>query len=317
MDKAGTTSSPDSDVTEWSIAPPSHQLQWPFWLSLRWLFPLALVVTIIGVILGGIGNSLTVHHYYKERKKRATNVFILTLAIVDLLTCLLLFPWMPLFVYHPKLVLTESWLSTLHKIWGYTLMFFILKSLYLLAMMSIDRYNAIGDGLRARISYNLSRIIVLIGFMGSVFFTVLYIWLREIVGTSKPLLKAFIVPQVSAIVTILVMYARIYNLLNKKHLQVGTALYSIPRSTTQDSGVGLSVAPPPMKKNSPKVKTIQMLSFITVIFFVTFSPVYVLVLTLDVPPYLVFTYVVNHVTNPIVYYIMNPAFKKEIRAVFL
>ncbi|ELU17067.1 hypothetical protein CAPTEDRAFT_206377 [Capitella teleta] len=69
-------------------------------------------------------------------------------------------------------------------------------------------------------------------------------------------------------------------------------------------------------RKNPALKTIRMLFIMAVIFIASYLPVLVITTKLQKPVYLVFTYIINHVANPLVHFVMNESFRDYAMSVF-
>ncbi|XP_076084135.1 uncharacterized protein LOC143054924 [Mytilus galloprovincialis] len=113
-------------------------LQWENYNLAKALTPVTIYLIIL-MIIGIFGNSLVIY-VYKFRFKRSTSrIFILSLAIFDLLTCLFGMPYHILDMIYP---LTFVW-NGVCKGLSFALTFTILASIFVLNLIAIDRYRKI------------------------------------------------------------------------------------------------------------------------------------------------------------------------------
>ena len=118
------------------------------------LIPVTVYVIILMII--GVFGNLMVLYVYKFRFNRSTSrVFILSLAMFDLVTCLLGLPFHILDLTYP---LTFVW-DEVCKTLSFSLMFTILASIFVLDLIAIDRYRKICKPFRKQLSASGTKII--------------------------------------------------------------------------------------------------------------------------------------------------------------
>lgn len=97
------------------------------------------VYLVMLMIIGVIGNAIVLY-VYKYRFRRSTSrIFILCLAIFDMITCLLGMPYHIIDMLYPYMFVWD----TTCKVMSFSLTFTILSSIFILNLIAIDRYRKI------------------------------------------------------------------------------------------------------------------------------------------------------------------------------
>ena len=99
------------------------------------------VLVFLGVfsLVGTIGNALVIHVYRQKRDKLVSTVFILTLAIVDLSTCLLVIPY----TMYMEASLYYMPYDIMCKLYGFLITCNIPFSAFVMVAIAVDRYFCI------------------------------------------------------------------------------------------------------------------------------------------------------------------------------
>lgn len=265
-----------------------------------WVKPMSLCMAIIASIFGIFGNLMVCQFFYNKRKKIATNLFILLLGISDTATCSVTIPFLPCFTYFASLSVTHPWFLSLQKLWSYGLMLSTYYSLFLLDAIAMDRHRAICHGLKTQLKYNRAKFIGTGGFIFCTVLTILTGILLEF-NFKNPVMKISMAPQLVGIFIIIFSYSHIFLFLQNRKRRI---------SPTEISSFAMQKR---FQMPNQSKKPIQMLALITAVFFLAYLPIYTIALALNLRPYLLFTWIINHVANPIVYYAMNSGFKTHVK----
>lgn len=118
-------------------------------------------------LFGIVGNGLVILVYQRKKSKTTANIFMLNLAWLDGLCCLLLHPYAIFKLCHP---LDQGW-TTVCKVFEFLVHTAFSASVCLLTVMAIDRYLAVCRALdfvrSQRLSYVMSGISFAVGCFGS------------------------------------------------------------------------------------------------------------------------------------------------------
>ncbi|XP_064599413.1 cholecystokinin receptor type A-like [Liolophura sinensis] len=123
---------------------------------------------VILMLVGIVGNGLVILVYQRKKIKTTANVFMLSLAWLDLLSCVLLHPYAIFKLCHPL----DQWWTTVCKVFEFLVHTTFCSSVCLLTVIAIDRYLAVCRALsfiRAqRVSYVMVGIGIAVGCVGSI-----------------------------------------------------------------------------------------------------------------------------------------------------
>ncbi|ELU08481.1 hypothetical protein CAPTEDRAFT_208068 [Capitella teleta] len=286
-----------------------------------WFEPVAYTVAAIVTLIGVPGNVTIVIIY--SRKRRLNRAFILILAIVDLIASGIMvpsFPFVRLGVAHP--IYAVFW-------WGLSLCLITL-SIWMLICIAFEYHRAICRPLSIKWSDNKVTAIVITGVAWSFVLGILA-WLK--VSTTQITMWYVI----TSLTLMAVLYSHIVIFLRKrKRITVAPSSSRAPvqgasaitTAASSDSSRGVShvspaasnkgsssTAPPPGPKGtgSASGKSARMLAMVTVLFALSYLPIYVL--KIKAINILIMTFP-NHAVNVIIYSIMNKNFRSDVVKLF-
>ncbi|XP_067677729.1 cholecystokinin receptor type A-like [Haliotis asinina] len=136
--------------------------KWPY------IYPV-IVYLLILMVIGIIGNSLVFVVYLKNFKPSTTRLFILTLAVFDLLTCSLSIPGV---IVELRFHYT-FFFPALCKIFRFSRMYFVLVSMFTLIIIAVDRYRKVCRPLQRQYTIRSAGLSILVANIVAVALTVL------------------------------------------------------------------------------------------------------------------------------------------------
>ncbi|XP_046346467.2 orexin receptor type 2-like [Haliotis rufescens] len=136
--------------------------KWPY------IYPV-IVYLLILMVIGIIGNSLVFVVYLKNFKPSTTRLFILTLAVFDLLTCSLSIPGV---IVELRFHYT-FFFPALCKIFRFSRMYFVLVSMFTLIIIAVDRYRKVCRPLQRQYTIRSAGLSILVTNIVAVVLTVL------------------------------------------------------------------------------------------------------------------------------------------------
>ena len=319
---------------------------------LRWLTPLSIAVAVIVTLLGVPGNLLVIKVFWKKRKESPANLYVLILAILDCVVCCLFMPMMPVFISRGWA--TSTWMVWYKLMWTFLMLHNSLYSLYLLDLIALDRQRTICNPLKPKVSHRLAVMLILAGLACSALLAAVAVAVREVGTSNPIIKVFAFPQSVGLIIIVVSYGRIFLFLCRRKktvgvglrtqapHSGAATAS-SVPSAVTlavhtepptsrwsrQAAGVDCtSTSAMPPQSAAPDgvatktaihqkrhlAKTAKTLGLITLIFILTYLPMYVIAPIVNVQPYLLYTYALNYIANPILYFCLNTGFRNEVKA---
>lgn len=98
-----------------------------------------IIILCIFSAVGVVGNGLVIYVYYNKKEKQTSNIFILALALTDLITCLIIMPMTVAYIY-----LTHAFkFSIICKIYHFLITSNVPLSAFIMVAIAFDRYLCI------------------------------------------------------------------------------------------------------------------------------------------------------------------------------
>lgn len=236
----------------------------------RWLALPSAIYSMYGIfiflfIFGIIGNSLIIF-VYKKREKNSARIFIMSLATVDLLICLIMIPMSAIYVLNNFSRFLVYAFDLLMK-YSFSLTCLIFTSI------SIDRYYALVKPLDFTINEKKAKIILLICNFISLIVVIIMVFIEEFL--SFLILYYRLGLFLSCTIIIIVMYSLAFNALRKRSKNVvitNNDSKSSEYSSDISKNISLKNTSKTEKKSKEAIKMAKILLTLTILFVVFYMP---------------------------------------------
>ena len=263
------------------------------------VFGLYVAIGIFYACFGTFENSVVIYLFTRKNSSYAGNAYIIALAVLDILACTILAQIM-IFVDDLKsmqYVYTACWVFA---------EWLVLSYLCVLAAMSLDRLTAVARPVRYQGMKSLQKYIIS-GIMTAIAFLVTFQALLVVLNADAAIRSVddgfLLLTIAGCLVIIVVSYTIIIQKLIHQNSKVQSELSKIHTKT------------PTATKSSVHVTTVKVFVGVSILYVASYIPVVIAHLTAHHIVYK-FLYMINHVGNPIIYYVLNKKFRNDATDLF-
>ena len=269
------------------------------WIALR-----AVIISFF-VIVGLIANGIVLQIYmgYKGNQKQASHLYIIILAWLDLISCCVILPQMPLFKYG---IIPQ-------KILGVQFSLQLQSYVFVQVAMVLDRFFAVFYPFKFHQIRRKTNIVLLIAFILIQSLTQFLGILVHVLITIIPLVAVCIF----GLFTTFLAYPAIAIKLWRQNRQIN------PTETQRIQTLGVTsrnvkMVSETQQRTAHHIKTLKLFIAVLTLYLMSFLP---LMLTMalslkgmETPT--VYLYYINNVGNPFIYFIFISSFRNDVKALF-
>ena len=284
-----------------------------------WFVATRVTVVVLLLLTGLLGNGLVLI-IYRRNKKQSGAVYIIALAVIDLLSCILLLPQVPITELSDdleygglKIYLEKGFIGMAS--WSHY------SYLFVQVAMALDQVIAVFCPFNyTRMRKKLNRCSISVGTVILILKTIALVqtndtvWQINLALSVAVLLLCFVILIVSYIATALKLYAQGRALRQQTHRTNTVQLRSISRATGTAANTAQERAraeQQPGKKRAMHVQALKIYTSILLLFFV--ANLASITIGLFDMKWMTYVYYVNHTANPLIYYCFVEKFRQGVK----
>ena len=270
------------------------------------LLGLYIAIGIFFALFGTLENSIVIYLFTRKNSSYAGNAYVIALAVLDILACIVI---IQIILFLDEL---QSMQYVFMACWVFT-EWLVLSYLCVLAAMSLDRLMAVVRPIKYQVVKSLQKYIVR-GIMTVVACLVmlqaLFILLKAGAVLTKVNNALFLITIAGCLVIIVVSYTIIIRKLMQQNVKVQSE-FNMHKTDSNNVHMKKAVT----TEGSVHVTTVKVFVGVSILFVASYIPVVVAHLTAHHIVYK-FLYMINHVGNPIIYYVLNKKFRNDATDLF-